>query len=537
MVHTGSLQPSTREPNINTVPSVTGTLPGARAAILARLWGAFVREPLPGVVERQAYGADTRVTLSSGQRLIGSTAMAELFAVPPEGLRVVTDAGAFDDPVELLRALRLPGDVARLAAEVADSVAGLALARAAQPHPAGGEPTLAVLKGRPDGLALLEQSVVDGHPLHPCCRTRLGMSPAELLAYAPEHRPTVTLEVFAVPAKRWLTTGAGLAPRLPVHPWQREHVLSAYPFLKPGGERIAARPLMSLRTLASVADPSKHYKTAVDVQMTSAVRIVSPAAVRNGPVVSKLLATLSADLGLSVWPELAAGAVLDTDGSPLRSLAVVARRAARPGPNEVILPVAALAAPSPADGRPLIREAVTLGYGGHPGGFLADLAGLLVPVLLTLLHRGVALEAHGQNLLLTLTHGRPTGLSYRDIGGLRLSPARLRRHGVDVPALHGDLASDDPAELRGKALGSGIAVALGEPIAVLSREYGVDPAMLWRLVRDRVEQTYDNLPPSAAADARSVLGDPLPLKATTAMRLADAPLDDVWAQLPNPLAQ
>ncbi|GIG01056.1 iron transporter [Catellatospora citrea] len=518
------------------MPSVSETLPGARAAILARLWGALVREPLPGIVERQAYGGDTRVTLASGQRLIGSTALAQPFAVPPEGMRVVTDAGAFDDPVELLRALRLPGDVARLTAEVDASVAGLALARAAQPYRPGGEPTLTVLAGRPDGLALLEQSVVDGHPLHPCCRTRMGMSQADVLRFAPEHRPTVELEVFTVPAKRWLTTGAGLAPRLPVHPWQREHVLSAYPFLKPDGARIAAMPLMSLRTLAAVADPTRHYKTAVDVQMTSAVRIVSPAAVRNGPVVSKLLAVVAADLGLQVWPELAGGAVLDTDGTPLRSLAVVVRRAARPGPNEVILPLAALAAPSPADGRPLIREAVLLGYGGHPAGFLADLAALIVPVVLTLLHRGVALEAHGQNLLVTLTHGRPTGLSYRDVGGVRLSPVRLRRHGVDVPALHGDLASDDPAQLRAKALGSGIAVALGEPIAVLSREYGIEPQQLWRLVRDRVEQAYDSLPPSAAADAQSVLGDPLPLKATTAMRLADDPLDDVWAQLPNPLA-
>ncbi|GAB4057964.1 IucA/IucC family siderophore biosynthesis protein [Catellatospora paridis] len=518
------------------MPSVSETLPGARAAILARLWGALVREPLPGVVERQAYGGDTRITLTSGQRLIGSAALAQPFAVPPEGMRVVTDAGAFDDPVELLRALRLPGDVARLTTEVADSVVGLALARAGQPYRPGGEPTLTVLAGRPDGLALLEQSVVDGHPLHPCCRTRIGMSQADVLRFAPEHRPTVELEVFTVPAKRWLTTGAGLAPRLPVHPWQREHVLSAYPFLKPDGARIAAMPLMSLRTLAAVADPTRHYKTAVDVQMTSAVRIVSPAAVRNGPVVSKLLAVVAADLGLQVWPELAGGAVLDTDGTPLRSLAVVVRRAPRPGPNEVILPVAALAAPSPADGRPLIREAVLLGYGGHPAGFLADLAALIVPVLLTLLHRGVALEAHGQNLLVTLTHGRPTGLSYRDVGGVRLSPARLRRHGVDVPALHGDLASDDPVQLRAKALGSGIAVALGEPIAVLSREYGIEPQQLWRLVRDRVEQAYDSLPPSAAADARSVLGDPLPLKATTAMRLADDPLDDVWAQLPNPLA-
>ncbi|MFD0592778.1 IucA/IucC family protein [Catellatospora coxensis] len=207
-------------------------LPGARAAILARLWGALVREPLPGV-ERQVYGGDVRVTLAGGKRVIGSAALAEPFAVPPEGMRIVTDTGAFDDPVELLRALDLPGDGARLTAEVADSVAGVALARANQPYRPGGEPSLTLLAGRPDGLALLEQSVVDGHPLHPCCRTRLGMSQAELLRYAPEHRPTVELEVFTVPAKRWLTTGAGLAPRLPVHPWQREHVLSAYPSSSP----------------------------------------------------------------------------------------------------------------------------------------------------------------------------------------------------------------------------------------------------------------------------------------------------------------
>ncbi|WP_212844640.1 IucA/IucC family siderophore biosynthesis protein [Catellatospora sp. IY07-71] len=517
------------------MPRVTDAMAGARAAILARLWGALVREPLPGV-QRQAYGGDTRVTLPGGERIIGSTALALPFAVPPEGMRLVTDTVAVDDPVELLRAVRLPGDAVRLATEIRSSLAGLALARAGQPGPQGGGPALEVLAGRADGLALLEQSVVDGHPLHPCCRTRIGMSEAEMLAYAPEHRPTVTLEVYAVPPKRWLTTGAGLAPRLPVHPWQREHVLSAYPFLKPTGEKIAARPLMSLRTLAAVGDPTRHYKTAVDVQMTSAVRIVSPAAVRNGPVVSRLLTTLSADLGLQVWPELAAGAVLGEDGTPLRSLAVVARRAPRPGPNEVVLPIAALAAPSPADGRPLIREAVTLGYGGHPAGFLADLAALIVPVLLTLLHRGAALEAHGQNLLVTLSHGRPTGLSYRDVGGVRLSPQRLRRHGADVPALHGDLASDDPAELRAKVLASGFAVALGEPIAVLAWEYGVVPELLWRLVRERVEVVYDSLPPHAVADAHAVLGEPLPLKATTAMRLAADPLTDVWASLPNPLA-
>lgn len=477
------------------------------------------------------------VTFDSGQRVIGSVAAAEAFAEPPPDLHLTTESGRFNDPAELVRGLRVPGETARLAAELEQSVAYLALARAAQAEPHRGDATLTTIAGRPDGLAQLEQAVVDGHPLHPCCRTRLGMSQAEVLAYAPEHRPTVTLELYSVPSQRWLTTGAGLPPQLPVHPWQREHVLNAYPFLKSSGGRIPTRPLMSLRTLASVTDPSRHYKTAIEVQMTSAVRIVSPAAVRNGPLLSALLTALAADVALAIWPEPAAGAVLGDDGEPMRDLAVSTRKAVLPRPDEVIMPIAALAAPSPTDGRPLIREAVTLGYGGHPGGFLADLAGLVLPPLLTLLHRGVALEAHGQNLLVTLQHGRPTGLSYRDVGGLRVSPERLRRHYFDIPRLYGDVMTDDPDELRCKALASGVTVALGEPVAVLAREYDLDPQQLWRLVRDRAEQVYLTLPPTAGADAKAVLNDPLPLKATTTMRLAADPLRDIWTRIENPLVE
>src|SRR5690349_17699393 len=63
-------------------------LPGARAAILAKLWGAICREPLPGIAERRAIGADTLVTFDDGARLIGSTAAATAFAVPPDNLHL-----------------------------------------------------------------------------------------------------------------------------------------------------------------------------------------------------------------------------------------------------------------------------------------------------------------------------------------------------------------------------------------------------------------------------------------------------------------
>ncbi len=38
-------------------------LPGARATVLGRLWGAFAREPLPGVTARHREGETLIVTL------------------------------------------------------------------------------------------------------------------------------------------------------------------------------------------------------------------------------------------------------------------------------------------------------------------------------------------------------------------------------------------------------------------------------------------------------------------------------------------
>jgi staphyloferrin A synthase len=504
--------------------------PAARAGVLARLWGALAREPIPGVYRTAGGGAPLTLTLPGGRRLTGSAAAAEPYAPAPPGLTLTFDGRAYDDPGRLLAALPLPVPTAGLVAELDNSVANLALARSAQPPPDGGPPTLT----RP-GVTLpdLEQCVVDGHPLHPCCRTRTGMSPREVQAYAPEHRPVLAVELVRVPPERWLSTGTGLPPLLPVHPWQRDHVLDGYPWLRPTGERVPARPLMSLRTLAPATEPARHWKTAVDVQMTSAVRTVSADAVRNGPAVSALVATLATGRtgGFTLLREVAAGAVL-VDGQPCRSLAVAVREA----PAHLAVPLAALAAPSPADGRPLAAEAVRLGYGGDPVAYFADLCRTVLPPLLALLHAGVALEAHGQNTLVGLRGGRLDGVLYRDLGGVRISPARLRAAGVDPPPLHGDLPSDDPQVLRTKLFAAAVSGALAEQVAVLDREYGTPRDLLWAQAAGAARATYRRLPAGAGGDAEALFAPLLPVKATTAMRLATDPLADIWSWLPNPLA-
>ncbi|BCB76009.1 IucA/IucC family siderophore biosynthesis protein [Phytohabitans flavus] len=462
-------------------------LPGARSAVLARLWGAYAREPVPGLLRRSQAGNHLTVHTSAGQ-LTGPADAAEPYAVAADGLTIHLDTVPYTDPAALARALGHEG----FAVEVDNSAANLALARAAAPDR---QPTLT------GTLPELEQSVVDGHPLHPCCRTRLGMSTLDVLRYAPEHRPIVRLHVVRVPPARWYGDGP---PLLLVHPWQREHVLDTYRWLTPVG-RVPARPLMSLRTMAP-AGGTHHVKTAVDVQMTSAVRTVSPAAIHNGPAVGALLAAL-APPGLEVMAEDRGGAVL-VDGEPSRSLAYLRRRLPRLDAGEVAVPLASLAA------------AVRAGHRlPDPIGFFTALAGVLLTPLLHLLHRGIALEAHGQNTLVVLRDGRPTRLLYRDFGGVRVSPAMLRRHGVEPPPLYGDVATDDPEALRAKLLAAAVSGTLAEQVAAFSRAYGIMPALLW------------------SRAARPELRDgPLPVKATTAMRLASDPLTDVWASLPNPMA-
>jgi staphyloferrin A synthase len=453
-------------------------VPAARAAILARLLGAVHREPLPGVRQR-----DLRYP----------AAAAQPFALPSPGLVAHLDGQRYDDPGDLARALWPDSG---FATEVDNSVANLALARTREGDDEGD----------------VEQLVVDGHPLHPCCRTRGGMTVADVLAYAPEHRPVIRLRRLRVPQDRWHGDGP---PILYAHPWQADRLRDEHPWLADDGETGPVRPLMSLRTVAPL-DGGDHVKTAVDVQMTSAVRTVSPAALHNGPRLSRLLRELTAGMPLTVLAETAAGAVL-VDGVPQRRMAYLRREAPRVGPGEQAVPLGALA-PSK-----LIRD------GGDPYRWLEDLARLLWPPLLTLLNRGVALEAHGQNTLVVLRHGRPHRILYRDLGGVRVSPARLRAAGWDPPPLHGDVISDDPHVLRTKLAAAAVGTVATELVTLLARQHDADPARLWRVVAAAIHS-------AGTADATALLREPLPVKATTAMRLAAEPLDDIWAHLDNPLA-
>ncbi|MFE2867183.1 IucA/IucC family protein [Embleya sp. NPDC059259] len=462
-------------------------LPGARAAVLSRLWRGLVHDRLPWVVRHERAGDAVVLHLADGRRAHGPA--PDPWDTRPSTTVVVLAGTAYHHPARLVRALRVPHGP-EFAVELDNSTASLALSR-----------TTPTPRDPPGSDWEWEQRVVDGHPYHPGCRSRPGFTAGEQLAYAPEHRPVVQLGLAATADA--LVVGdwpahlrEGRTVLVPVHPWQARHVLPDTP-VRPG---FPAHPLMSLRTLAPLAG-GPHVKTALSARLTSSVRDISEHSVAHSVAVSAFLDRLARRLDgrLHITRTLAAASAGTAD------LAAVLRES--PGAHadheagERVLPAAAFA--------------------GSPAAVLA-FARLAGSVCLDLLDLGVALEAHGQNLLVIVDRaGDPVRLVYRDIADVRISPARLRRHRIAPPPLTGRPVTDDAGELRRKLFGSLITGTLG-PLAGNAHTMR---ELLAALTRDLAHTD----------DVEALSTRPLPTKALTGMRLNPGRPGDAWTEVPNPL--
>jgi siderophore synthetase component len=449
-------------------------------------------------------------------------------------------------------------------------------------------------------LATFEQAVVDGHPLHPCARVRGGMTTQEMFSYTPEWADEVALRIvaiarssFAQPSstrrrltselRHWHPDAADAAGAhllgvrrdpadyelLPVHPWQLRRILpDRYADALARGRLIAipraqirARPLLSLRTLAPAANRrAAHIKTSVDIRLTTATRVISAPTAHNGPIMSSLLAEIwrrERGFGgrLVILTELAGGSYRPAPGEGVdaaASLAAIIRESpeCHTGDGEVALPVAALAARSPLNGRPLLADvldelASTCGYmrSASAGHFLTRYCDCLFPALFALLSRwGIALEPHGQNAVVVLRDGLPVRLLYRDFGSIRVSPTRLARSGMQPPTLIGALPMDDEDELRAALFFPLVDTNLGQIVAALARVGEIDATRLWWLVAQRCRSAYATLTadPAIAAqasrDEAAMFGPTLPAKSLLRVQLSANPHAPQWVAVPNPLA-
>ncbi len=527
---------------------VTGyraALPSAADTVGRRLRGALVREDLGDARSRHA---------GHGRRHAFD--------------RVEFATAGADDPVDLLPASLAGGW--GFAAELGNAVVNLAIATARQEQvrglPGPGDADEAAVRA--------ERLAVAGHNLHPCGRTRLGWDVADVLAHDLESGGT-RIGFVAVRRDAHLgdDVGAALAaahPLLPapppgyllhpVHAWQRDTVVTRRYAgeLRDGALRILdaelpAVPTAALRTLLLPAadDGSRHYlKLSLDIQVTSTRRSISVASTRNGPAVSALLHRMVADdpdgHRILLLAETAGGAVPAGSGRDLSAIVrtgLTGRLTASGGDAERAVPGGALAATDPATGRTVLaglvgeyaRSTARHDDAGAAGAFLDAYARLLLPPLLRLTARGVALEAHLQNCLPTFVGGAPHRLAVRDFAGLRLHLPRLAAAGLRVPLWPGSVVgTGDDDVLRAKIGYTALQAHLGELVIRLGESHGLDEDTAWRGVRAVVDETYAALPGAAArADHAALTAPTVAHKALVRMRLGGA--GDAYLPVGNPL--
>ncbi|MEV1159899.1 IucA/IucC family protein [Micromonospora chokoriensis] len=326
----------------------------------------------------------------------------------------------------------------------------------------------------PTGLpaALLDDVLAahHGHPVYPTDRCRHGLDDDELLRYAPEHAPRLTLRWHAVPAEDVRLNGElpSWWPRaqspdqvlLPVHPVTATRDALPVTDLP----TITVRPTLSMRTVALDRDPYLHLKLPLPTASLGARnrRTLRPGSLADGAAVAALLDRIAGS-----EPAFAGrirhadeGTWAHVDGDERRSF--VLRRFPRDLAGVHVVPVAALAAADPVAGTVLERirpeQPVTL---------LESYLDLLLDWHVHLwLRHGIALEAHPQNIHLLVHPDGTVGLLYKDDDGARLDA----RHGGPGGLVLDDdrMWARDPQELADVFITITLHLAATAPLVALA---------------------------------------------------------------------
>jgi spermidine-citrate ligase len=378
-----------------------------------------------------------------------------------------------------------PSALGELVAAVADSAANVArfLADGHAPDNPALTPFIAA-----------EQSLAFGHPLHPTAKSRPQLGPDDVAGYSPELGAAFPLHWFradrSIVAEDGTVAGArsataalaallgepgdaGAPALLPVHPWQARRLLErpwVRALLEAGlladlGQRGASwRPTSSLRTVYR-ADSPFMLKLSLWVRITNSVRANLAKELARGVEVHRLLeAGLGAELQAR-FPSFAivrdpAWVTVRGGGAAESGFEVVLRDNPYPLERAADACVVAALCAEPRAGGPsrLARTVLELARTGRRRcdevareWFRRYLDVVAEPLLWLYAERGVALEAHQQNVVVELRGGWPAGCRYRDNQGYYFkasAAAALRRLLPDLNRASETVCDDHVADER-----------------------------------------------------------------------------------------
>lgn len=395
------------------------------------------------------------------------------------------------------------------------------------------------------------------HPVYPAARGRLGLTPAQLRACAPEFHPRFALRWLALPRSAltvrrlanlppgWPTPAQVGLPgadsshlAVPVHPLTPDARLRDA--LRATGldagvapveaSHLTVVPTLSMRTVALAADPRHHLKLPLPTATLGLrnSRTVKPGTLADGAACQRLLETV-----IRREPRFRHTVLLADETCYAHAghelLAVLSRRHPAGLDGSPVVPMAALLSRAP-DGRLLLDHLAGACHAGDPVAFLDAVLTLLFDWQTTLFAYGIALESHQQNISLVLDP--PAGhaparvrLLLKDNDGPRINATRLRRAlGPDAAA--SALAAFDDTRIAGD--GDGPVADLFTTITVhlcagayafgLARHGRAPLDRLLRLVRDRLAEAAERLgtapgEPGAVLRAHVLDAGRLPVKA------------------------
>ncbi|MGO4618201.1 IucA/IucC family protein [Nocardia sp. 2YAB30] len=386
------------------------------------------------------------------------------------------------------------------------------------------------------------------HPVYPTSRGRSGLDETQLRAYAPEFHPRFALRWLAVP-KAVVTTagGADFLPdywpvptqlglpeladshlMLPVHPTTTDASLEgALRELGLNDECVFAEqpyltviPTLSMRTVAVADNPAEHLKLPLATATLGErnVRTIKPRTLTDGAMGQRLLAAV-----LDREPQFGDTILLAEESSYAHAghelLAVLRRRYPVGLDGAVVVPMAALLAPTPDD-RLVLDHLADHFYGGAPIDLFDAWITLLFEWQTTLFGYGVALESHQQNTSLVLDHDRGRSrlrMLFKDNDTPRVHTTRLRGRLGGIPLDFADprIAVEDDRTLTDLFTTITLHLCAGTYAFELARLGYASQATLLGIVRDRLERAIDRLDAVTAARLRAdVLDAPrLPVKA------------------------
>ncbi|KAB1139755.1 IucA/IucC family siderophore biosynthesis protein [Streptomyces luteolifulvus] len=378
------------------------------------------------------------------------------------------------------------------------------------------------------------------HPVYPTARGRSGLTKDQLRAHAPEFHPRFALRWIAVPRDALTLTGAlpeswptpaalGLPEvrhthmALPVHPLTvgapLDDALRAtgltHRALLADRTPMDVLPTLSMRTVATVADPALHLKLPL---VTATLGLRNKRSIKPGTLVDGAAGQRLLEAVIAHEPRFRETILLADESTYAHAghelLAVLCRRYPAGLDDAVVVPMAALLAPAPG-GRLVVDHLADRFHDGDPLALLDACLTLLFDWQTTLFEHGIALESHQQNISLVLRPGS-LRLLFKDNDGPRVNTARL------TAALPGAWRFDDARVL---GTDDGPVADLFATITVhlcagayafgLARHGRAPLPALLGLVRQRLAEAVERLGGDAGAVLRArVLDAPrLPVKA------------------------